>query len=86
MVDFDAIIDHLALTHIVKSKAEPTTTRIKRSLEVLNSHSFNLYYIKGKDMILSDFISRQKHDESYSHEIYLHYLICKTYYKLGITT
>ena len=28
-VDFDAIVDHLALTHIIKSKAEPTTTRIK---------------------------------------------------------
>ena len=27
-VDFDAIVDHLALTHIIKSKAEPTTTRI----------------------------------------------------------
>ena len=27
-VDFDAIVDHLALTHIIKSKAEPATTRI----------------------------------------------------------
>ena len=51
-VDFDAIADHLALTDIIKSKAEPTTTRIKRLLEVLHSYSFNLYYIKGKDMIL----------------------------------
>ena len=25
----DAIVDHLALTHIIKSKAEPATTRIK---------------------------------------------------------
>ena len=32
-VDFDAIVDHLALTHIIKSKAEPTTPRIKRLLE-----------------------------------------------------
>ena len=29
-VDFDAIIDHLALTHIIKGKVEPTTTRMKR--------------------------------------------------------
>ena len=29
-VDFDAIVDHLALTHIIKSEAEPVTTRIKR--------------------------------------------------------
>ena len=28
-VDFDAIVDHLALTHIIKSKAELATTRIK---------------------------------------------------------
>ena len=54
-VDFDAIVDHLALTHIIKSKAEPATTRIKRLLELISSYSFNLYYMKGKDMILSDF-------------------------------
>ena len=28
-VDFDAIVDHLALTHIIKGKAEPATARIK---------------------------------------------------------
>ena len=28
-VDFDGIVDHLALTHIIKSKAEPATSRIK---------------------------------------------------------
>ena len=57
-VDFDAIVDHLALMHIIKSKAELTTTRIKGLLEVLSSYSFNLYYIKGKDMVLRDFLSR----------------------------
>ena len=56
-VDFDAIVDHLALTDIIKSKAEPTTTTIKCLLELISSYSFNLYYIKGKDMILSDFLS-----------------------------
>ena len=44
-VDFDGIVDHLALTHIIKSKAEPATTRIKRLLELISSYSFNLYYI-----------------------------------------
>ena len=57
MVDFDAIVDHLALTHIIKSKAEPATTRIKCLLKLISSYSFNLYYMKGKDMILSDFLS-----------------------------
>ena len=55
-VDFDAIVDHLALTQIIKSKMELVTTRIKRLLELTSSYSFNLYYMKGKDMILSDFL------------------------------
>ena len=63
-VDFDAIVDHLFLTHIIKSKAEPTATRIKRLLELISSYSFNLYYIKGKDMALSNFLSRHKNDDS----------------------
>ena len=33
-VDFDGMLDHLALTHIIKSKAEPVTQRIKRLLEL----------------------------------------------------
>ena len=57
-VDFDAVVDHLVIMHIMKSKMEPTTNRIKRLLEVLSSYSFNLYYMKGKDMVLSDFLSR----------------------------
>ena len=68
-VDFDAIVDHLVLVHILKSKIEPATTRIKRLLEVLSAYSFDLYYIKGKDMILSDFLSRQMTDRSKPHEI-----------------
>ena len=42
-VDFNVIVDHLALTDIIKSKAEPASTRIKRLLELLSSYSFNLY-------------------------------------------
>ena len=45
------------------------TPRIKRLLELISSYSFNLYYMKGKDMILSDFLSRQTHDNSNPHEI-----------------
>ena len=56
IVDFDATVDHLALTHIIKSKMEPATARIKRLLELISSYSFNLYYMKGKDIILSDFL------------------------------
>ena len=48
-VAFDAIVDYLVLTHIIRSKVELATTRIKRLLEFLSSYSFNIYYIKGKD-------------------------------------
>ena len=85
-VDFDAIVDHLALTHIIKSKAEPATTRIKRLLELINLYSFNLYYMKGKIMILSDFLSRQMHDTSNPHDIIpiscnMYNALYETYYR-----
>ena len=60
-VDFDVVVDHLAIMHIMQSKMEPATNRIKR---ILSSYSFNLFYIKGKDMILSNFLSRQIEDDS----------------------
>ena len=68
-VDFDAIVDQLALVHILKSKTEPVTSRIKRLLQVLSEYSFNLYYMKGKDKILSDILSRQGTDKSNPHEV-----------------
>ena len=68
-IDFDAVVDHLVIMYIMRSKVEPATTRIKTLLEVLSSYSFNLYYIKGKDMILSDFLSRQNVNDSNPHDI-----------------
>ena len=72
--------------HIIKSKAELTITRIKRLLEILSSYSFNSYYIKGKDMILSNFLSRQKSHEP--HEIILspfnmQNILQSRYYNIG---
>ena len=69
-IDFDAIVDHLDLTHIIKSKMEPMTTRIKRLLDLISSYSlYYLYYIKEEDMIFSDFLSQQNNDNSNPHEI-----------------
>ena len=68
-VDFDTIVDHLALTHITKSKMEPAATRIKRLLELISSYLFNLCYMKGKDMILGDFLSWQDNDDSNPNKI-----------------
>ena len=47
----------------------PATTGIKRLLELISSYSFNLYYMKGKDMIISDFLSQQNNDDSNPNEI-----------------
>ena len=87
-VDFDVIVEHLSLMHIIKSKVEPATTRIKSLLELIHSYSFNLYYIKGKDMILSDFYKRQKHDDSHLHKIILisfnmYGILQEKYYNIG---
>ena len=77
-------MDHLALTHI---KAEPATAKIKRLLDLISSFSFNLYYIKGKDMILSDFLSRRNHVDSNPHKILpisfnMHNLLHEIYYNI----
>ena len=68
-IDLNAIIDHLTLMHIIKSKAEPATARIKGLLELISLYSFNLYNMKGKDMVLSNFLSRQTHDNSNPYDI-----------------
>ena len=84
-VDFDTIVDHSPLAHIIKSKTEPATPRTKRLLELISSYSLNLYYMKGKDIILSNFLLRQTHSDP--HNIILtssdmHKMLCKNYYKI----
>ena len=51
--EFDAAVD-------MEAKTEPATTRIMRLLDRLSACSFNLNYVKGKDMILSDYLSRHR--------------------------
>ena len=33
-VDFDAVVDHLAIMYIMRNNTEPATNRIKRLLEI----------------------------------------------------
>ena len=58
--EFDAAVDHVAVVQIMKAKTEPATTRIMGLLDRLSAYSFNLYYVKGRDMILSDYQSRHR--------------------------
>ena len=61
--EFDAAVDHAAVAQIMKAKTEPATTRIMRLLDKLSAYSFNLYYVKGRDMILADYLSRHRHKD-----------------------
>ena len=58
--EFDAAVDHVAVAQIMKAKTEPATTRIMRLLDRLSAYSFNLYYVKGRHMILADYLSRNR--------------------------
>ena len=55
--EFDAAVDHVAVTQILRAKIEPAMTRIMRLLNRLAAYSFNLYYVKGRDMIMADYLS-----------------------------
>ena len=61
--EFDAAVDHVAVTQIMKAKTEPASTRIMRLLDRLSAYSFNLYYVKGRDMILADYLSRHRNKD-----------------------
>ena len=67
--EFDAAVDHVAVTQIMKAKTEPATTRIMRLLDRLSAYSFNLYYVKGRDMILADYLSRHRNKDLDSSEL-----------------
>ena len=63
-MEFDVAVDHQALVYIMKGKTAPATKCITRLLEKLSQYAFNLYYVKGKDLIPSDFLSQIDSDDS----------------------
>ena len=67
--EFDVAVDHVAVTQILKAKTEPATTRIMRLLDRLAAYSFNLYYVKGRDMIMADYLSCHRTKESDTSEL-----------------
>ena len=68
-VEFDCAVDHRALSCIMKSKNLPATGRIIRLLEHLSGYCFNLFYVKGKNMILCDYLSKIAVDKGDSSEV-----------------
>ena len=61
--------DHSALVHILKAKREPPTLRLKKLIENLSEYKFDIYFIKGKEIHTSDFLSRHPDDEGSPNEI-----------------
>ena len=62
-------MDHVAVTQNLKAKTEPATTRIMRLLDRLATYSFNLYYVKGRDMIMADYLSHHRTKDSDTSEL-----------------
>ena len=78
--EFDVAVDHAAVAQIMKAKTEPATIRIMRLLDRLSTYSFNLYYVKGRDMILSDYLSRYRQKDLDPSEIIpISFCCLKTY-------
>ena len=67
--DFDASVDYISITNIVKAKTLPSSQRIIRPLDLLSKFKFSLYYVKGKDMIIADFLSRIAIDDGDPSEV-----------------
>ena len=67
--NFHVYCDHSALVHILKAKREPPTLRLKKLIENLSEYKFDIYFLKGKEMHISDFLSRHPDDEGSPNEI-----------------
>ena len=67
--NFHVYCDHSALVHILKAKREPPTLRLKKLIENLSEYKFDIYFLKGKEMYISDFLSRHHDDEDSPNEI-----------------
>ena len=67
--NFHVYCDHSALVHILKAKRELPTLRLKKLIENLSEYKFDIYFLKGKEMHISDFLSRHPDDEDSHNEI-----------------
>ena len=56
--EFTVIIYHSALLHILNAKRESPTLSLKKVIEVLSWHSFEVKFPRGKDMTILDVLYR----------------------------
>ena len=67
--NFHVYCDHSALVDILKGKREPPTLRLKKLIETISEYKFDIYFLKGKEMHMSDFLSGHPDDEDSPNEI-----------------
>ena len=63
-VNFTVYCDHSALVHILKAKREPPTLRLKKLVEHLSDYTFGIKFLNGKEMYISDFLSRNTDNDT----------------------
>ena len=66
--NFTLYCDHSALVHVMNGKKEPPTLRLKKLIENLSDHKFDIKFLRGKDMFVSDFLSRHPDNEESGYE------------------
>ena len=81
---FEAIVDHKAIDYLIKSKHEPTSTRLVTLLDHLNRYTFDLKYLEGSKLKVSDALSQLYSEEKHkiSDIIPLNFLLHFTDYQL----
>ena len=80
---FVAIVDHKAIDYLIKSKHEPTSTRLMTLLDHLNQYTFDLKYMEGSKLKVSDALSQLYSEEKHkiSDVIPLNFLLHFTDYQ-----
>ena len=81
---FEAIVDHKAIDYLIKSKHEPTSTRLVTLLDRLNKYTFDLKYMEGSKLKVSDALSQLYSEEKHkiSDIIPLNFLLHFTDHKI----
>ena len=81
---FEAIVDHKAIDYLIKAKHEPTSIRLVTLLDHLNRYTFDLKYLEGSKLKVSDALSRLYSEEKHkiSDVIPLNFLLHFTDYQL----
>ena len=81
---FEALVDHKAIDYLIKSKHEPTSTQLVTLLDRLNRYTFDLKYLEGSKLKVSDALSHLYSEEKHkiSDVIPLNFLLHFTDYQL----